>query len=194
MRFGIDMSPLNVSAMLQSSPRFMVAPTIATSAYTIMNGLMSPRSEDKNSIHLVPYSPQPMIVENAKQQSATAVKIDTQPPYAEVNPLMVSSAPATVAVSNRNAAAQDDECGQCTDHDGVDKHFEDTEKPLFYRFSRIGTGMCDRTGSKSCLIGKNTSGNTLFHTHEKASHCSACHGCRVKCTLKNRTEYRWNRI
>ena len=35
-----------------------------------------------------------MIVENAKQHIATAVKIDTQPPYAEVNPLMVSSAPA----------------------------------------------------------------------------------------------------
>ena len=35
-----------------------------------------------------------MIVENAKQHIATAVKIDTQPPYTEVNPLMVSSAPA----------------------------------------------------------------------------------------------------
>ncbi len=27
-----------------------------------------------------PYSPQPMMVENAKQHSATAVKMDAQPP------------------------------------------------------------------------------------------------------------------
>ena len=35
-----------------------------------------------------------MIVENAKQHIATAVKMDTQPPYTDVNPLIVSSAPA----------------------------------------------------------------------------------------------------
>ena len=35
-----------------------------------------------------------MIVENAKQHIAIAVKTDTHPPYADVNPLMVSSAPA----------------------------------------------------------------------------------------------------
>ena len=36
-----------------------------------------------------------MIVENAKQQSAMAVKIDTQLPYVAVNPEIVSSAPAS---------------------------------------------------------------------------------------------------
>ena len=35
------------------------------------------------------------MVENAKQHIATAVKIDTQFPYVEVNPRIVSSAPAT---------------------------------------------------------------------------------------------------
>ena len=40
IRFGITISPLNVSAMFHISPRFMVAPTIATSAYKIMNGLL----------------------------------------------------------------------------------------------------------------------------------------------------------
>ena len=35
-----------------------------------------------------------MIVENAKQHIATAVKTETQLPYVEVNPRIVSSAPA----------------------------------------------------------------------------------------------------
>ena len=42
----------------------------------------------------VPYSPHPIIVENAKQHIATAVKIDTQFPQVDVNPRIVSSAPA----------------------------------------------------------------------------------------------------
>lgn len=53
IRFGITISPLNVSAMFHISPRFMVAPTIATNAYKIMNGLFA-RVPNKNSIHLVP--------------------------------------------------------------------------------------------------------------------------------------------
>lgn len=53
IRFGITISPLNVSAMFHISPRFMVAPTIATSAYKIMNGLLA-HVPNKNSIHLVP--------------------------------------------------------------------------------------------------------------------------------------------
>ena len=47
---------------------------------------------------------------------------------------------------------------------------QSSEYDSFYRFSRIGTGMCDRTGSKSCLIGKNTSGNTLFSDSAIASY------------------------
>ena len=49
------------------------------SAYDSCKGMLE-REPKRNSIHLVPYSPQPMIVENAKQHIATAVKIDTQLP------------------------------------------------------------------------------------------------------------------
>ena len=48
--------------------------------------------------------------------------------------------------------------------------------------------MCDGTGTKTCLIGKNTSGNTFFHAHEKASYCTTCYRCRIKCTADNRAE------
>lgn len=41
-----------------------------------------------------PYNPHPIIVENAKQHMETAVNIDTQFPYVDVNPRIVSSAPA----------------------------------------------------------------------------------------------------
>ena len=90
---GITIMPLNVSATLQRSPRLIVAPTIATREYTIINPLFT-LEPTKNSIHLVPYKPHPRIVENAKQHIAIAVTTDTQPPYVLVKPLMVSSAPA----------------------------------------------------------------------------------------------------
>lgn len=94
IKFGIAMSPLHVSEIPQIRPRSAVAPTIAISEYATMKGLIifSPKM---NSIHLAPYNPQPRIVENAKQQRATAVKIDTQLPYVETSPLIVSSAPAS---------------------------------------------------------------------------------------------------
>ena len=76
IRLGMTMSPLKVSAMLHISPRFIVAPTIAVREYSTMKGMLE-REPKRNSIHLVPYSPQPMIVEKAKQHIATAVKIDT---------------------------------------------------------------------------------------------------------------------
>lgn len=80
--------------MPQISPKSAVAPIIAMQEYITINGLIifSPKI---NSIHLAPYNPHPRMVENAKQQSAIAVNIDTQLPYVETNPLMVSSAPAS---------------------------------------------------------------------------------------------------
>ena len=53
IRFGMTIRPLKVSAMLHISPRFIVAPTIATSEYTTMNGLFA-LVPNKNSMHLVP--------------------------------------------------------------------------------------------------------------------------------------------
>ena len=41
IRFGIDIRPLNVSAMSHRRPRSSVAPTIAISEKRIMNGLMA---------------------------------------------------------------------------------------------------------------------------------------------------------
>ena len=94
IKFGMAISPLNVSEIPQIKPRSAVAPTIAINAYAIINGLII-YSPQMNSIHLAPYNPHPRIVENAKQQSSTAVKIDTQLPYVATKPLIVSSAPAS---------------------------------------------------------------------------------------------------
>lgn len=52
---------------------------MATREYTNIKGLIT-LEENKNSIQRAPYNPQPMIVENAKQQRATAVKIEIQFP------------------------------------------------------------------------------------------------------------------
>ena len=53
IKFGIAISPLNVSAIFHISPRSIVAPTIATSEYSTINGLLI-FVPNKNSIHLVP--------------------------------------------------------------------------------------------------------------------------------------------
>lgn len=37
------------------------------------------------------------------------------------------------SIINSNAAAKDNQCSQCTDHDGICKDFENTEHTLFYR-------------------------------------------------------------
>ena len=79
IKFGIAINPLNVSAILQSIPRSTVAPRMATREYTNIKGLIT-LEENKNSIQRAPYNPQPMIVENAKQHRATAVKIEIQFP------------------------------------------------------------------------------------------------------------------
>lgn len=94
IKFGIAISPLQVSEMPQINPRSAVAPTIAMHEYTTINGLIT-FSPKINSMHRAPYNPQPKMVENAKQQRAIAVNIDTQFPYVETKPLMVSSAPAS---------------------------------------------------------------------------------------------------
>lgn len=94
IKFGIAIKPLQVSEIPQINPRSAVAPTIAVEEYATMKGLII-FSPQINSKHLAPYNPQPRIVENAKQQSAMAVKIDTQLPYVETKPLIVSSAPAS---------------------------------------------------------------------------------------------------
>ena len=39
---------------------------------------------------------------------------------------------------------------------------KDPEKSLFYRFSGVCTGMCDGTGTKTCLIGKKIPLETPF--------------------------------
>lgn len=79
IRLGTAISPLKVSEMSQSSPRFMVAPTMETKEYTTRNGRTN-FSPPRNSIQREPYKPHPMMVLNAKQHMAIAVRMDTQPP------------------------------------------------------------------------------------------------------------------
>ena len=80
MRFGMLIRPLKVSAMLHSSPRSTVAPRMDTKEYTTKKGRTTLSLRHKNAMKREPYRPQPMMVENAKQHSATAVKMDAQPP------------------------------------------------------------------------------------------------------------------
>ena len=67
IKFGIAISPLQVSEMPQINPRSAVAPTIAMHEYTTINGLIT-FSPKINSMHRAPYNPQPKMVENAKQK------------------------------------------------------------------------------------------------------------------------------
>ena len=94
IKFGIAIRPLHVSEIPQINSRSAVAPTMAINEYTTMKGLIT-FSPKMNSMHLAPYNPQPKMVENAKQQSAMAVKMEIQFPYVATNPLIVSSAPAS---------------------------------------------------------------------------------------------------
>ena len=94
IKLGILIKPLKVSAMLHNNPRSTVAPNIDTKEYTTKNGFITLSLWNKNETNLEPYNPQPIIVEKAKQHKEIAVKIDAHPPYVEVNPEIVSSAPA----------------------------------------------------------------------------------------------------
>ena len=80
IRFGILIRPLKVSATLHSRPRSTVAPRMDTKEYTTKNGRTTLSLWHRNAKKREPYRPQPMMVENAKQHSATAVKMDAQPP------------------------------------------------------------------------------------------------------------------
>ncbi len=124
-----------------------------------------------------------MIVENAKQHIATAVKTETQLPYVEVNPRIVSSAPAA-APYETGIPLQRITVVKSTDDDGVCKYFKDPKKSLFDRFTCICASMCDRTGTKTCFIREDTSGYTFFHAHKEASYCSACNRSRGKRSFK----------
>ena len=57
-----------------------------------------------------------------------------------------------ISISNRYAAAQNDKCRQCTDHNCIYKDFEYSKESLLYRLSCIRTCMSNRTSTKSCFI------------------------------------------
>ena len=58
----------------------IVAPRMETKEYTTKKGRTTLSLRQRNAMKREPYSPQPMMVEKAKQHSATAVKMDAQPP------------------------------------------------------------------------------------------------------------------
>ena len=66
--------------MLHIRPRSIVAPRMETKEYTTKKGRTNlvAAAEERDETRAV--QPQPMMVENAKQHSATAVKMDAQPP------------------------------------------------------------------------------------------------------------------
>ena len=66
--------------MLHIRPRSIVAPRMETKEFTTKKGRTTLSLRQRNAIKREPYSPQPMMVEKAKQHSATAVKMDAQPP------------------------------------------------------------------------------------------------------------------
>ena len=52
----------------------------------------------------------------------------------------------------------------------------------------VRAGMCDRSGTKACFVGKNTTGNTFFHTHKHGSDSTAGNCLGRKCTFNNRNK------
>ena len=80
IRLGMLIRPLKVSAMLHSRPRSTVAPRMDTKEYTTKKGFATLSLWQRNTRKREPYRPQPMMVEKAEQQSATAVKMEAEPP------------------------------------------------------------------------------------------------------------------
>ena len=107
-----------------------------------------------------------MMVENAKQHSAIAVKMD--------DPAAVSGGKTSDGqlgasgrpVAHRHAAAQDDHGGQSADDNGIGKDLKDAEHPLLHGLPGIGAGMGDGARTKAGLIGEDTAGDAFFHAQE----------------------------
>ena len=85
-------------------------------------------------------------------------------PGAENALVMVKLCASCFSIINSNAAAKDNQCSKSADNDGVCKYFKNTKQTLFYRMSDIGCCMSDRSGTKTCFIGEDTTRYTLFHT------------------------------
>ena len=49
--------------------------------------------------------------------------------------------------------------------------------------------MSDGSGTKAGLVGEDTAGHPLFHTHEEASYHTAGHGSGMESTFYNRSKY-----
>lgn len=97
-----------------------------------------------------------------------------------------------LTVRNGYLAAENDQSSQGADQDGIREYFKDTEHSLLYRFSGIGTSMGDGSGTKTSLIGENSSGNTLFHTKEQTSHDTTGDCGRMERTFNNGSKYTRN--
>ncbi len=137
-----------------------------------MKGMLE-REPKRNSIHLVPYSPQPMIVEKCEAAHRHSGK-DRYPAAVDSGESADGQfRTGSFAVIHRHATAQDDQSCHGADDDRVHEYFKDTEEALLYRLLRIGTGVGDGSGTKTGFVGEDTAGYALFHAHEEASHHTA---------------------
>lgn len=92
-------------------------------------------------------------------------------------------------VGKGGAAAQDNQCGQGADHDGVDEHLEHTEQALLNGILYVSAGMGDGGGTKAGLVGENAAGNALLHRGKHGAHHAAGNSRGIKSALDNGSKY-----
>lgn len=148
--------------------------------------------ENKNSIHRAPYSPQPKMVEES--EAAHRQSSEDGYPVAIYGGKALDSqfCASCLSVRDGDRTAQNDQSSQRTDQNGIGKYLEDTEHTLFYRLSGVSTGMGDGTGTKTSLIGEDTTGNALFMLRNMLPMTPPAHCGWRECTFKDGDKHTWN--
>ncbi len=61
-----------------------------------------------------------------------------------------------------DVGGEEEKGGQGTNDEGVEEDFENAPETLLYRFPGFGSGMSHHRGTKTCFVGEDTPGHTLF--------------------------------
>ncbi len=118
--------------MLHSSPRSTVAPRMDTKEYTTKKGAQPCRCGTKSDETRAVQSPAD---DGGECKAAQRHRREDGRPAAvgggEAGDRQLGT--GRRAVVDRDTAAQDDQRGQCADHNGIRKHLKDAEESLLYR-------------------------------------------------------------
>lgn len=122
---------------------------------------------------------QPMIVENAKKNMHTAMKIGPKPPNAWLKAAWVSDVPV---MPLRDQAGRDQhQAGQRQHNEGVNEHAQDRHSALVLRALDLGQRVGVGRRTKARLVGEQAAGHAETHGLLHSHACNAArHGLRLK--------------